>query len=334
MSKIICIGSASKDIFFPTGEGELFDTPEDITAQKKVAFEVGAKYQVEDRFEAVGGVAANCAQGLARLGLEVSVYSCVGGDQTGEWVIGELQKEKVLTELIEQKDGAQTDLSAILVFTQSGERTIFFNRDANELLKVDAKKLDGAEWVFVSALNGEWKENMRAIAAGVQEKRIKLAINPGQRNMKDDIVVVLEAIKQADVLLVNKDEAIELVMGMRQATEADLQDENFLIRALYAHGAKAIGMTDGVRGAWGYDGNVVMHVDVLMQRSVDATGSGDAFGSGFFAAWAQGLGLEQSLRWGIVNGGNVVRFYGAKEGLLRSDEIGALAQQVNVTALA
>ncbi len=333
MSKIICIGSASKDIFFPTGEGILMDTPEDITAQKKVAFEVGAKYQVEDRFEAVGGVAANCAQGLARLGLEVSTYSCVGDDQIGDWVVESLRDEHVGTELVERRPGAQTDLSAILVFTQNGERTIFFNRDANELLQVDGEKLSGAEWIFVSALNGAWQENLRTAVAAAQENNIKLALNPGQRNMKDDVATVLEAVKVADVLLVNKDEAIELVLGMGQASSEALQDELFLIKSLHAYGAKVIGMTDGIRGAWGYDGECIIFVDVLRQKAVDATGSGDAFGSGFLAAQIQGLGLEQSLRFGIVNGGNVVRFYGAKEGLLHADVIEALAQQVNVTTL-
>jgi ribokinase len=331
MSKIICIGSTSKDIFFPTGEGELFDTPEDITSQKKVAFEVGAKYQIEDRFEAVGGVAANCAQGLARLGLDVATYSCVGNDQTGQWVIEELRKENVSTHLIEQKSGAQTDLSSILVFTQNGERTIFFNRDANELLKVEAEKFDGAEWIFVSALNGKWQENMKTIVRSAQEKNLKFAFNPGQKNMKDDIAVVLEAVKQADVLLVNKDEAIELVMKIQeQATSDELQDEAFLVRTLYAHGAKTIGMTDGIRGAWGYAGNDILYVDVLKQEAVDATGAGDAFGSGFLSAWTRGLGLERALRWGIVNGSNVVRFYGAREGLLRATEIEAFAGKVNV----
>jgi sugar/nucleoside kinase (ribokinase family) len=331
MSNIICVGSASKDIFFPTGEGVLMDTPEDITAQRKVAFEVGAKYQVEDRFEAVGGVAANCAVGLARLGLKPSVYSCVGDDQIGAWVVEKLKKEHVGTELIEQKPGAQTDLSAILVMTQNGERTIFFNRDANELLTVDSEKIASMhpEWVFVSALNGEWQKNMRTILKSVKEKGIKLSVNPGQRNMRDDMPTVLEAVKQADVLLVNKDEAIELVMSMViGATQDQLQNEVFLSQTLHRYGAKVVGMSDGVRGAWGYDGIELSHVDVLKQAAVDATGSGDAFGSGFLAAHIEGLSLEQSLRWGIVNGSNVVRFYGAVEGLLRRSEIERLAKKV------
>lgn len=331
MSKIICVGSASKDIFFPTGDGILMDTPEDITAQKKVAFEVGAKYQVEDRFEAVGGVAANAAQGLARLGLDVACYSCLGDDQLGDWVIDELRKEKVGTDLIVRASGAQTDLSAILVLTQNGERTIFFNRDANELLKVEGEKLIGAEWISVSALNGEWKENLRVILDTVKANGIRLAMNPGQRNMKDDMVMVLEAAKQSDVLLLNKDEAIEMVMYFNtEAKQEQLQDEEFLVRELHVYGAKTVAMTDGIRGAWGYDGSEVRFVAPILQKAVDATGSGDAFGSGFLAAWVQGYGLEKSLQWGISNGGNVVRYYGAREGLFRSGEIEEIANQIEV----
>ncbi len=64
--EVICIGSVSQDIFFPTSEGIVIETPEDITAKQKIAFELGGKYKVQDRYEAVGGVAANVSQGLAR----------------------------------------------------------------------------------------------------------------------------------------------------------------------------------------------------------------------------------------------------------------------------
>lgn len=178
MHQIICIGSASKDIFFPTDAGVFVDTPEDITSQKKVSFEMGAKYQVEDRFEAVGGVAANCAQGLSRLNIAVACYSCIGTDDLSEWVLSELLKEQVSTDLIERAEGAQTDLSSILVFTQNGERTIFYNRDANELLSVQPEKLQ-SDWIFISALNGDWKRNMQTILQVVHEKQLKLVVNPG-----------------------------------------------------------------------------------------------------------------------------------------------------------
>ena len=52
--KVICVGSTSKDIFFPTSEGQVVDTPEDLESQKKFVFELGAKYHISDRFESLG----------------------------------------------------------------------------------------------------------------------------------------------------------------------------------------------------------------------------------------------------------------------------------------
>ncbi len=82
--KIICIGSSSKDIFFPTDEGVILETPEDLTSQRKIAFELGAKFRAEDRYEALGGCAANVAAGLARIGFETEYYTKIGDDDLGK----------------------------------------------------------------------------------------------------------------------------------------------------------------------------------------------------------------------------------------------------------
>jgi hypothetical protein len=66
-TEVICIGSCSQDIFFPSDEYVIYDTPDDITSKQKAAFEVGGKFRSLNRYEAIGGVAANTSIGLARL---------------------------------------------------------------------------------------------------------------------------------------------------------------------------------------------------------------------------------------------------------------------------
>ena len=321
MSRVICVGSVAKDIFFPTAEGVFLDTPEDVMAQRKVAFEVGAKYQIEDRFEALGGVAANMSVGLARLGIPVSCYGGIGNDDIGAWIRREFEREGVDAKLLEEYPGVKSDLSAILTFTGNGERTIFYNRDSAERLRVDASKFSGASLVVVSALNGDWEENIRHAVLGAKNAGAKLAVNPGQRNMKDNLSRVLEAVGQADVLLLNKDEAIELVSGLSRDVSS-FNDEAFLLRALFRHGAKKIAMTDGARGAWGYDGAECFRATANRpKRGIDTTGAGDAFGSAFLAAEMFGKSLAESLRWGVANGTQVIYSYGAIEGLLRREEM-------------
>ena len=206
MDHVICVGSAAKDIFFPTADGEFLDTPEDVTAQKKVAFEVGAKYQIEDRYEALGGVAANTSVGLARLGVEASCYGATGDDDIGVWIRRALEREGVDTKLLEKFPNVKSDLSSILVFTKDGERTIFYNRDAAERLHVEASKLSGASWVVVSALNGEWKENLRQTIAGqalIEDETIMIDVstspNSSSFTPSTGVVPPTAATKSSDV---------------------------------------------------------------------------------------------------------------------------------------
>jgi sugar/nucleoside kinase (ribokinase family) len=326
----ICIGSISKDIFFPTDEGIIIETPEDITAKEKVAFELGGKYRVRDRYEAVGGVAANVAIGLSRLGRKAACYSKVGKDEMGHWAKRIVRNEGVSTETLFIDENAKTDLSAIIVLTQNGERTIFHNRDANEKLEIFEEKLRNTKWLFVSALNGDWKRNMGKILEYKEAFGLRLAFNPGQHNIKDDAALVFRTVRQADVLLLNKDEAIELVMqSPEKFSRQELDNERFLLEALHEAGAKTIGMTDGKRGAWGFDGKEYWHCPIHTRKSVvDSTGCGDAFGSGFFAAWLRKRPLDVALRFGIGNSGSVVGFYGASQGLLRAEEMENIIQEI------
>lgn len=327
---VICIGSASKDIFFPTDEGIIIETPEDLTAKQKIAFELGGKYRVKDRYEAIGGVAANVSCGLSRLGFEVASYSCIGDDEIGRFVLQSFNDEGVSTDYVTRYPDAKTDLSAIIVMTQNGERTIFHNRDANERLVVVEERLRQAEWFFVSALNGDWKKNLETVVVAHKKSGARLALNPGQHNIREDAAVILATLPEVQVLLLNKDEAIELVMkGAVPATPDQLDDEQFLLTTLHSFGAKTIGMTDGKRGAWGSDGQVSWFCPISTRGAVlDSTGCGDAFGSGFMAAHLAGKSLPEALQYGIANSGSVVGFYGAIEGLLNQEEMTELCSKV------
>ncbi len=321
--EVICVGSVSKDIFLPTDEGVIIETPEDIISKQKVAFELGGKYRVADRYEAVGGVAANVAHGLTRLGHRVGCYSKKGNDDIGKWIDAEFKREKVSTEFLCTDTEARSDLSAIIVLTQNGERTIFHNRDANEKLEIIDERFAHTEWVFISALNGDWKGNLKKLLAAKERHGFSIALNPGQHNIKEDTGLMISILKQTDILLLNKDEAIEIIRKTQENIgQEHLEDELFLLQTLSSLGAGIIGMTDGKRGAWAFDGKEYWHCPIhTLTTVVDSTGAGDAFSSGFFSALLDGQPLSQALSFGIANSGSVVGAYGAIEGLLSKDRM-------------
>lgn len=334
--RILCIGSTSQDIFFPTDEYTTIETPDDLTAKSKALFEIGGKFRVADRFESIGGVASNVSIGLARQGIVTACFSVIGDDRIGSWCLSELEKNKVDTTLMTISPQTKTDLSAIVVLMKSGERIIFHNRDANEKMIVQTDNFSQTEWIFVSALNGNWKQNLKCILDQTSVHSSKLALNPGQHNLREDPALIIAALKQTNVLCLNKDEATELLLTSDILTMTEkrdgINDEAILIRGLHRAGAKIISLTDGARGAWASDGHSLYHADILPNNkcAVDMTGAGDAFASAFLGAILSELSLETALRHGIGNGGSVVKHYGAIEGLLPLPDLETLTKNIVV----
>lgn len=328
MEKVICIGSSTKDIIFPINDGVIMETPDDLESQVKIAFELGAKYQLsEKRHECIGGCAANVACGLARLGIESYNCTCIGDDHTGEWLKKELEANGVKTELMQVEKNCQSDLSFIVAHVPSEDRIIFSDRASNEKLQILPDEIAGigAKWIFISSLNGNqeegWDVKLDKIMKLAREANIKLIFNPGQKNIKSNIGKVIETIRQARILLVNKDEAIEIVEKLGEFDNESLNGEKFLAEKLLELDLDVVSITDGARGAWAYDGKEFAHVEARKEKVADTLGAGDAFASGLVAAHLKGKNLEECLQWGIANSSSVVRFYGAVEGLLKEDEI-------------
>lgn len=325
MPKVICVGSVCKDIFFPTSEGTVIDTPEDLLSQKKITFELGAKYKVEERFEAIGGCAANVAVGLSKLGVESCCYGIVGSDESGKWITDQLEKNGVDVEFIETMEGGKSDLSAIVVDSKSADRVIFSNQKVNGELIVDKEKIDEAEWIFIGDLHGEWEDNLDRIFEVSKDSGVKVAFNPRQSNIHDNPRKILECISGTDVLILNKDESMELLSATGEdISKDDLENEEFLIGKFLALGAKTVVITDGRRGGWAGNGEGVFHSPAKTVDAVDSTGAGDASASGFLAAHIKGKDLEECLSWGITNGTSVVERYGAIEGLLNEEGMSLL----------
>lgn len=331
MKQIICIGSACKDIFFPTDEGKIIETPEDLTAKVQISFELGAKYRIEERYESLGGCSANVACGLSRLGISAGCYSHIGDDYSSRWILESLEKNSVDAKNITQEKSCPSDLSAIIVDKKSGERVIFSNQKANGKMEILPEKIKEADWYFIGDIHGEWENKLDIIFDTAKGSDIKVAYNPRQTNIHDNIQKIVEKIKETEVLFLNKDESIEIISSLGEKCDSkDLDNETFLLQELKKMGAKLICITDGKRGAWGTDGENGFFAEGQIVPAVDSTGAGDAFSSGFLGAFIKGKNLGECLQWGIANSSNVVQFFGGVEGLLNEEKITDKAKEIKV----
>jgi sugar/nucleoside kinase (ribokinase family) len=328
--KIICVGSACKDIFFPTSEGKISATPEDLLSQKKISFELGAKYKIEERFESLGGCAVNVACALAQLGIAPDCYSKLGDDHNGRWIRSKLEEYGVKQELITTEKYFASDLSAIIVDETSGERIIFSNQKVNGTLQIDPENLKKAKWIFIGDLQGAWEEHLQNIFQIAKKNKIRIVFNPRQNNIHDNVQKIREYLPYAEIVFLNKDEALEIVSTQGNFSKEKLTDEKFLITELKKIGGRIVVMTDGSMGAWAMQEEKIFFVPAIKVKAYDSTGAGDAFSGAFWGAYLKGEKIAECLKWGIVNGGSVVQFYGGQRGLLSEADLRKDAKNLEV----
>lgn len=331
--KVLCIGSMGKDVFFPLSSSAVDVTSDGV---RRFCFTCGDKIHVEDRFSALGGCACNVSIGLSRLGISAYAIGNVGEDDEGRWIMDVLHDEHVNRDRVRAVVGAKTDLSMILVDPQTGERTIFVNRDVGEDLILHKQDLEDAAWCFVGSLYGEHvHQNMRVLHESVGSSKIRLIYNPGGRNIMHDETIVLDLVHHSHVVFVNKDEAQSIVDKFTLSETLERRsEEKYLLEILHKHMKDPNGIaviTDGRRGAWTYGENgEVLHTDTVDKVARDTTGAGDAFASGFIAGLLHGRTRRECMQWGSANSDAVIDFFGAQEGLLGYDIMEERSQRFDV----
>jgi sugar/nucleoside kinase (ribokinase family) len=183
--------------------------------------------------------------------------------------------------------------------------------------------LRDAKWVCATSLSGAWKANLDKIFS---VKGIKIAWNPGHRQILASLKVIGKYLAKVAVLAVNKDEAIELVMSdkkYKNKSRVFFEEVNNLLSVLHGYGPQIVLITKGRYGANAFDGKKVYFQPVIKEkRRVDTTGVGDAFGSSFVAGLELYRGnIKKALYLGARNTASVISQPGAQNGLLKKKDI-------------
>lgn len=337
MFDIITIGGASRDITFITDKGKVVETPENLTEQKLLAFEYGAKININEVRYNFGGGACNTAATLAKLGINVAVNCKVGDDDDGRAMIENLKKIGINTNLIQVDKDKRTGLSLVIVNENGGDRVIFRHKGASEFLEVKKGNLIGkSKWIYLTSLAGSGKEGLEEIKKIVEEGGVKLAWNPGGAQIGTGKNSLEEFFEATEILIINKDEAIEFVESDEKIKldYNQINDSAVLSKTIKKWGPKIVVITDGENGAYVYDGGEnVLFAPATSNRGVDTTGAGDAFGSAMVGGYFITNSLEDALKFGVINSGNVVSEYGAQNGILDRSEIEKRLSSVKVSYL-
>ena len=166
------------------------------------------------------------------------------------------------------------------------------------------------DWLYVSSVSG----NMRLLNKLFNEcyqKQIKIMFNPGKKELAqvDKLKGLLEDV---EILSLNKEEAKMLVPG---------ESSEELARRLLNYVPIAI-VTDSTNGAVvadRYKKQVIIIGLYDNHYSVDRTGAGDAFASGFLAEYLYSEDVKKAITFAAANSSSVVMKIGAKTGIIGRD---------------
>jgi len=304
MFDVISIGAATIDIFVKSKQF--------IVNNNLLSLEYSSKNEINQSLICSGGGATNSATSFSRLGLKSACLSLIADDHLSNYIIDDLKKESVATNLLVKNKNDTTDFSVILVAPDGG-RSILTNRGKTrlEVKNINWNKIPKTKWFYITSLEGNL-ELLEELIGFAKENKIKIALNPGNRELSQP-KKLLPLLKFIDFLLLNKTES-ETLIGL------NVEDKNFWSK-LISLSSSIIAVTNGRDGAFVLTNGNNYFSPIVNVKSIDETGAGDAFGSTFVAALIHNQTSENALFWAIKNSASVVSHLGAKSALLTIKQI-------------
>jgi sugar/nucleoside kinase (ribokinase family) len=171
------------------------------------------------------------------------------------------------------------------------------------------------KWIYLSSLASNSLPYHLELAKYLKANpQVKLAFQPGTFQMKLGKEKLAEVYKRSEIIFCNVEEA-NRILGDNE------KDVKILLRKMKELGSSIIVITDGIKGAYAYDGQNFLFMPVYPHSPYERTGAGDAFASTITACLARGMTLEEALKWAPINSMSVVQYVGAQKGLLTEEKI-------------
>lgn len=327
---ILAIGDIAIDVFIKIKEAE---AKCDVSGEHcKLCLSYGGKipYESAEVCPATGN-SSNVAICASRLGLKTILMTNIGDDQYGIDCLDKLKKENVDTTFIKKESGKPTNYHYVLWYER--EHTILTKHEKYEYEWIKTKESEeyhSPAWIYLSSLGEDSFRFYDEIVNYLKKHiKVKLAFSPGTFQIKLGAEALKDIYQRTEVFICNHEEAkIILKNPARNASStADAGGENedipTLLKEMRNLGPKMVVITDGVKGAYSYDGNNILFIKAFLGQgsAVESTGAGDSFSGAFVSALSLGKGIEEALIWGMANSMSVVSFVGPHKGLLTRNQI-------------
>ena len=233
-----------------------------------------------------GGQCATAMVSLQRLGLRTRYIGRVGSDLAGQEQIASIRAEGVDVSELRVIEGADSQVSVILVEESTGERTVMWRRDPRVRVAPEEIQRDLITSARVFHCDGHSIEAEILAATWAREAGIPTCIDVDFDYGGERLYPLID-------YLVTSEEFPERITGQTEprAALASLRDR---------FGCPFVAMTLGRRGAIALVDNTFVESPGYVVDAVDTTGAGDAFHAGFLFGLLEGHDVESTLR--LANG--------------------------------
>lgn len=301
MFDIITFGSAVIDIFVDTDVKE---------KGKLIAYDIGSKILIKDLKFNIGGGGTNTAVAFSRLGLKTGYVGKLDNDFGGNKVLNLLKDEKITFLGKIETNANMLGGYSIILDSKENDRIILTYKGLNDNIKLsdlNIKQLQ-TRWLYLSSLLDESFKTQKDLANGLYKNGVKIAFNPSQYTIK--VLDLMPILKITEILILNKEEA-EMLCKKNKVKEKDL------LKGLHSLGPRIVVITNRDKEVFAYDGEKRYSITPHKIKIRERTGAGDAFASGFVAGQITEKSIVDSLNLGLQESESVIRYQGAKIGLIK-----------------
>ena len=274
MNKIVVIGSSNTDMVV---RSETLPRP-------------GESVLGGDFMMAGGGKGANQAIAVARMGHKVIFSAAVGRDMFGDSAIAGYQRFGVDTSYIVRKDTPSG--IALIMVDSAAQNSISVALGANNCLTAEdvMPALEHISEGDIVLLQLEIPmSTVDACVAVAAQKGAKVVLNPAPA-----AVVSEQTLSKLYLITPNQTEA-QTLTGIEVVDEASAAAA--AAKALIAKGVERVVITMGSQGSFLYQDGKGVIIPAHKVAAVDTTAAGDVYNGALCAAIAEGMALEDALRF-------------------------------------
>ncbi|MCG8410063.1 MAG: adenosine kinase [Bacteroidales bacterium] len=317
MDKVLGIGNALVDI--------MTKLPDDSTLDKfslkkgsmqlyerDFADKINNETNNFDKSQSSGGSAANTIHGLANLGASAGYIGKIGSDSFGDFFQNDMKSNGI--EPLMLKSNNETGRAIALISPDSERTFATYLGAAVELSDSDLtpEQFKGYKYLHIEGYLVLNHALMIRAAELAKEHDLKISIDMASFNVvEDNLSFLKEYVKNyVDIIFANEEEAKAFTGKEPEEALNEIAEQ-----------CEVAIVKVGSKGSLIKSNGIIYKIDPIKANSVDTTGAGDLYASGFLYGMVNNMPLEKCGKIGSLCAGRVIEVIGSKMDTIVWDEI-------------